>query len=502
MKLKKKYLGNVEYALFLILTFSTLTSCGGPVKDNSKSFSKPYYANEIMEMKKVKTNCNSFQSHDFQALSFDIIQFLAGQEILSTIDFRDQINSSFMLADQEGVISKSAYGMEDFVSVEYKWGENGYFIAKDSVAEHYEAAQSLMVCPSRDALDSYTIEAAGLSVSNNIHRTNKAVLLAMPSLYLPEVSLNITPTVRIKRKFKGGELDYTQQYVYSADNASFNPGTKVITFQPQSKDAYESGQKPYWELPMVASHEYGHHIFNELFFKHHKEDSVYSNDKPNKELIHGCFNNHKHFKAVQFSTSSESERSGDAQFALDSMNEGFSDLIALYTSVDGTENLSGIECFSKTRDALSAKTNDYGRKKFTDEGLSLMDSPSYQELSANRTCDTINFQGIHSVGSIFAYQINQFYSKLTQDKATKLKFLLKWAAKLKEEHTRIKSLKASQYIFQAIELAIKVALDEQGADPATYNCKELDKAFTFDDSSTDAMKSLKYQCIYLVEDAL
>ena len=108
-------------------------------------------------------------------------------------------------------------------------------------------------------------------------------------------------------------------------------------------------------------------------------------------------------------------------------------------------------------------------------------------------CDVINFQGIHSVGAIIAYQMERLFNNASKDKAQKLKFLILWLQKLKDEHRRLTNLSSSKYLFHALELSFATAI--KNADSLSLVQKnKLNKCSVM---KTVFDKSMEADCLYL-----
>lgn len=123
------------------------------------------------------------------------------------------------------------------------------------------------------------------------------------------------------------------------------------------------------------------------------------------------------------------------------INEAFADLYARYTRNSADGQLTGVDCFAKSRDVESPIFGDSTPKIYSSEVHAAF--MSTQELDGNSSCDAPDFQGIHSIGAIMAHALNAGFESVTEDVAKKRVFgsvkeksifkgdmLLRWARKM------------------------------------------------------------------------
>lgn len=114
----------------------------------------------------------------------------------------------------------------------------------------------------------FTYEGVGLSISNGITKTYNTVK-AVSDIDLKPVTVNVAPIEYKDIKIHGGPQNKQRVKGHDADNAFYAPEVKEITFLPQSEEYQrEVETTPFREVAMVASHEYGHHIFQTAILDH------------------------------------------------------------------------------------------------------------------------------------------------------------------------------------------------------------------------------------------
>lgn len=177
--------------------------------------------------------------------------------------------------------------------------------------------------------------------------------------------------------------------------------------------------------------------------------------------------------------------------AVGAMNEDFADLISFYSPGKDERVLNKVKCFEKNLEVDSPYFGAFISKDFTDNAIKIMDDNKVHE--SDESCDTPNYQRIHEVEAMFAYQGNRLISMTTQDQKTKLKILMKWAMTLAEEYKKqdFKDAKASKIFFHALENLYKLALEEASLTVSSSSCKVM--RFPFPSQNVEGL------CIYLVD---
>ena len=377
----------------------------------------------------LKKQSGACVEQTFSGSRFNILLnlFIGGDETTSQRNFLSLIFGTKVRSQDDGIISRSTYG-EDIESIPRQSRIYTYLRNK---------GQEVSVCPEVDHYEKDTIESVALNASFFISKTNKAVTTVDPTIKLDPIRLRVTPKVRITVKVKS-EGNQLRSY-YLTDNASFNSADKTITFLPHS--TVHTTAK-YWEIPMVGSHEYGHHIFNTLV----KPEVTDQNN------FHGCFSQNltalPDFKAEQ--------TNADQKRILSAFNEGFADLISYYSLGDDERTLKGVRCLQVSRDVGSSVFFDHQTKVFSMNNVTMFLSPSYY-TDNNLGCEITDYREIHIIGAVFAHTADKIVSTLTNSKEDKLKSVLSWAKAVRNAKAELSAMTKESYMRKLFALFVESA---------------------------------------------
>ncbi len=464
----------VSSVLCLIGVGVIVASCGGDSGGSSSSSGKKRISKSPIKLKKQIESCEGVGvfSND-EDINFYIDQFVSGITQNLLINFNGMLSRNFVESYTNSPITDSYYGLETYEEFhalyvpeleDYIYKPGAKRVDKKKISE----ASYLSVCPSTYSYERNTFESSGLNINYSITKTYENVKKADTSISLEGVTVQVAPLRNVNITIKGGPYDGRDRFGFETDNASYNPQSKEITFLPQSKE-YQAGtgsKVAFWEIPMVASHEYGHHIFQTLI-----KDKINSSS----EIISGCFHKGKIEKLMEIKNASSSLRDNGVGFALGSMNEGFADLISFYSLSQQERSLLGVPCFEKNRVVNFPTFGGGTMKYFSTEGLSLINSKT---SSVNRkSCNDPDFQEIHDVGAVFAHQVDSIFERRGFLKSEKLKYILVWAKKFAEKYESLASLESGEVFFAAIELLHKVINDAPAGRINASTCTDMNDSF-------------------------
>lgn len=447
---------------------SILGSCGGDKTDKKPSdgFTTTTLAMDPIRLTKQNKNCvGTFSAGE--GAYFYIPQFLSGNLVETRHEFTSQLQGNNIKSPLRKPISNVTYGLD------YSYNVLAYFVGgkwilkkvSDEVEIIKSPAKELDVCPSEVTYNPFTYESSGLNISNSITKTYEKV--AAHGIELDAVSVRVAPFLYQDIRLKGAPGGNTRKFGYEVDNAYYNPRNKEITFLPQSKTYQKKRDStPYWQMPMVGSHEYGHHIFTSLV-----GDSV----AKSIEFTKNCFQGHD--KTVKFFAQGEvgSKRDNSYKFALGSINEGFADLIAKYTLSSEESSMTNIICFEDNRDAGNDSFKEGAKKIFDKNALNLIDGE--QTVRAPKSCNQPNFQEIHHVGAVFAYSADKILSAYSEDSDLKLKVLLQFAKELRTRQDALVSKKAGDYLHISLTLLNMTAAKVLNTPATESHCDVLGEIF-------------------------
>ena len=277
------------------------------------------------------------------------------------------------------VISKTVYGEESEI-----------FMADSGLRIRTKVQpRDLQICPDETNYEKDTIESAALNSTYFIQKTNEKIRSIFPDLKISPITLSIAPLVIRSSITTDWSGETTKESMYITDNALYTPGAATITFLPHSKSVKERGFKMnFWEVPMVASHEYGHHIF----------ESIYSGQSSPM----GCFGETHKPRTGRKSF----DRTVKHEDIMVSYNEGFADLVAFYTLEGKERDVQDVKCLEVSRDVESPVFYNGKPKIFNEEAMRTFFSP-YVDYT-NGTCEDHSYQDVHVIGAISLTLLTDF----------------------------------------------------------------------------------------------
>lgn len=455
-----------------------LASCGSKEESKEKPFAEPFLDEDMAPMLKQDLVCEREVRQIEEAVtSVDIMLFLDGKLQKMPVDITSYFRQDGTLGHERYIVRDIYYGGHSSKVNQLIYDEklSLYRPIKDGKEKLVAKAKRLDICPSSDRYERYTYEGAALAVLRSIDQSFNTFINVFPELDLPGLKLKIAPVEEMTLQLLKGPRDKTQILRYNVDNAFYSPGQSEVTFLPQGQLRKSQGRKPLWEVPMVAAHEFGHHIFHHIVMK-----NATANDKSILESHDHCFLDKQQYEQAMEKSLFVRDRDNSYKFSLRSINEGFADLVAFYAFKKSESSLEGLECFEKTREVEVLQTNNGQNKVFDENARGVMDSAKVIKR-ARSSCEDIDYQGVHSVGSVVAYQVNQLFDKVSSDKIKKAHFLIQWAKELKVHTETIKKVPPSQGIFLALELAYATALKLEN-ESLEGRCESLRKAFPSSES--------------------
>ncbi|MFL5785754.1 MAG: hypothetical protein ACJ76H_14145 [Bacteriovoracaceae bacterium] len=320
-----------------------------------------------------------------------------------------------------------------------------YYIVTDgtltSQDKTYNTKPSVVtVCPDEGKYSRGSVESAALNANYFISKTNRKVSQLLPDVKISPISIEIAPMLLEKADvIVDGKVVYHQE-AYQTDNAYYMPGGNSITFLPHSEEMKKQGfSMNFWEVPMVGSHEYGHHIF----------ETLYPDVMPATGLKN-CFGNF----GLQLQAGNEPEaREVTNDDVLGALNEGFADLVAYYSLDNSERGLWGVPCLQVSRDVGSDSfANVITKKVFSEKALS--DFFAKTEIEAPLNCGIPNFQDTHIIGAIFANGVDRIMSVSTDSKDKRLLITLKWLQAMKEKRPSLIALQPKEFLKGSFKLFI------------------------------------------------
>jgi hypothetical protein len=377
----------------------------------------------------------------------DPIELKHDEEILSSAD-RDNVRMAESIFGHKGSSKCASTSLVShiFQGGEFDWikVERGYMETVQSSPREY------LFCNPNSILGSFNH--ATTSIIQSLKETEN--LISYTDYIFPKIELRVAPLISEVQRRQSGNTYYDKRE-FLVNNAFYTnyPMTNrkhkyLMTFLPQGKTAFGvpfSGVM-LWNIPFVPSHEYGHHIFSQLF----KNESLVKG--------HACFNT---------VIAEEELKPADSAKVVRSLNEAFADVIG-QLSHNKKENFKGVNCFEKIRDIHSSSYADGEQKKLTSRFLQKFLNPSYKVYTS---CNQTLHPRIHHFGATLARGIYKLIEHLPIEQ--KMEALFSWVEQMgkaiQAHHPPKYSLKV------ALELLLDNVYDKSNMDKRV--CAQFNKYF-------------------------
>lgn len=417
-----------------VLFLSLLAGCGQPertITENELIYPTSY-SNTPIFLSLQNSQCRSKTFAPSQTY-FNLHLFIEGEPGNQTHDFSPMLQGLFLR--NGSVISDSFHGEK----VEIMDNNKAYLRARPS---------SIKLCPDEVGYEPETVESAALNTTYFINKSHLRFTSVVTDVSVSPITLNISPAIidsKIEKDFKG---EMSKRSEYRTDNAFYMPRTKAVTFLPHSIEMRKLGMKTnYWEVPFVASHEYGHHIFEMIYKDTHTLSPDFS----------GCIGHSTRPETKNKFNKSLIQRKVKIEDVLNSYNEAFADLMAWYTLDPKERDVKGVKCLEVSRDVSSPTFYNGKPKAFNREALQAFFS-NYID-NPFRTCEVISYKDTHVLGAIFAHNADLFLSELTTSDDDKMQAVVAWAKELKAEKKKYMLASAETFLEETVALFMRMSLE-------------------------------------------
>jgi hypothetical protein len=325
-------------------------------------------------------------------------------------------------------------------------GDNGgfYFLRDESIIE---AHKKLVLCPNTK-YDLNTYESATLHATYALKLAHANVSKMMS--HIPPVTLKIAPLVHEIREKRVGSKIYKQNKVL-INNAYYSPSKKEIVYLPQGENEFgyvPFNRVPFWHVPTVASHEYGHHIFATIMKNYYN-----SSMKHHPEL---CFDNHEHDHdhVIGDNEKNTGTRRVTIHTVMRSINEGFADLIGSYALAGKYTNLNLIPCLNDSREIDSGLFANGDIKVLNKK---VMKSFMHGKWLPSGSClDSVDYQDSHIIGALVAHTIDSMYKAAGMTMSQRLKAAIQWIESLNKNYGQLERLPLGEALLKAVALGATV----------------------------------------------
>ncbi|SMF56242.1 hypothetical protein [Pseudobacteriovorax antillogorgiicola] len=268
--------------------------------------------------------------------------------------------------------------------------------------------------------------------------------------------------------------------VYNAFYRSNYEGDPTIAFLPHhtAKSINDNVPTPMWEMPFVARHEYGHHVFSAHMFEKLQDKNLgYFEYLERNPFLHTTHAIRRANPQALRDTRLESS------LIIGALNEGFSDLFSYYSSNQTLPGIENAPCMTMTRDPASpSMPGAIKSKKWTKEFLDyLFNVESDVEYDFTHDCGEFYLGSPHSLGAVIAHTVDQLLSTSNRVKnsanpsAEKTKLSLAWLDQLNQSLDF--SVQGPKLVLSEI-LSGAALLATESAEPSVATCQVIRESFS------------------------
>jgi len=249
---------------------------------------------------------------------------------------------------------------------------------------------------------------------------------------LPQVELLVLPTFKSTYENYVENGERAQRLMFVTNNLAYFPASTegnsagpLISVFPLSAVKAKELNGALWESPFVLAHEYGHHMEYGP-----AGGSLTAEDEQNglswDPLRHGWRDTTPDGAALADGETAASQLAG-------ALSEGFADLAGWYTVGGSDQSVRGLDCIGFNRNLAQSAFRDGTPKVLTPEILARLTGDTTPTNSARagqaadaghgfaalqnssiRDCERPNFGQIHTVGAIFAHQLDKLFSEIAK----------------------------------------------------------------------------------------
>ncbi|EQC46060.1 hypothetical protein [Bacteriovorax sp. Seq25_V] len=468
--------------LLMILPAFVLTSCGSSSDD-----ARPSVAESVKKQDEFSFSSNPLQYKNTHFDCGDTTQFDALFNIYSYENSGIVLNDKVSLealydgspvvkrADSK-FINSTIYGREMSDTYKLVFNDDNQIIGGTNVSGGVSGGP-LKICGNQ-LIERESVQHIAADILTSLDLSFHALELTGKANKVLPITVFTHPIVSTTYEYyheSSDDMVYSEKSVMTDNAFYYNSGLYFIPHSKEFKNYLGDKHVDYWEIPFVASHEYGHHIFASFF----PESQGQLNLKAT--LKHTCFEGHKELNRVLKNTSGSSQeafsqRQVTTQDVLSSFNEGFADLFAYFTLDKAKASLDGIFGFDDEREVDSLFFANFKVKAFSKEVAEVFFST--YDYSQSSTLGT--FQDTHTIGAIAAARINLILEKAQLTNVMKLNVILDWLELMNAEFDAKVGLEVEEYMFEGLNAFKTVFLRQVGQEQLTAEqLKDFQEAFPY-----------------------
>ena len=363
-------------------------------------------------------------------------------------------------------ISRTFFAYQEVIDVQQQCAEikDVTSLLQESCVEERSITQKpldLKICDSSFTYPRPSIESAALSVAGVLDDAYRFAIAAGSRVPLDPLALLVLPDIRF-RKDLGNELSITDNAGWVLSEKFSDLGIRnYLVFYPMSASYLASSKPPFWEIPWVINHEYGHHFFYSYLGSRAKQAFGYLKVHEFDRTFH-----EQHHRLTDASSDGHSNRFFTA------INEAVADLFAHYSLGGSSIQMTSISCRFALRDVSERLLNNGLPKRFSSSDFTPNDVDD---------CEDVNYDNVHTIGAILAYFYDRLLTLSMGDAAARkaerlFSFLEAFAVATESELTRQEAL-SSNILAQTFIKAALADMESAGYRIADRHCQLIDQTF-------------------------
>lgn len=403
----------------------------------------------------INTLDNIFFHMDGTFVEVDNLAFnqkLVGYPELKSVESLKVVSGTQYKFESETITKKFVDSQDEVISVE--------------VEETEAQGTSVKICQDQ-TIDRKSGEHVAINVISTLSKSFQALADIGESAAMGEVEVYSHPSVaEIEQVFDNEtKVMKSNKLEFMTDNAFYyNKGIYFIPHSQAYLDYIGADHVDFWEIPFIASHEYGHMVFETFFPRGTKKLSLREQARQ-MNCISGDWK--KRHLPESFE---KAERVLTKEEILGAFNEGFADMFAYYTLDSKMVSLKKVPWFEGEREVDSLIFGNGERKVYNKYVADIFFSAT--ELGYRDAGST--FQDGHTIGAIFAANINNFMEKVgVTSQQAKLKVTIQWLKNLEKNHDLDYKLTEYAFFFRVIERFVNEVKTEIGVTSLSADQKNL-----------------------------
>lgn len=315
--------------------------------------------------------------------------------------------------------------------------------------------ENLVYCQNQE-LERETLEHVALDVISTLDKS--IFMLSTIGLFEPVAPIEVfahptlETTTNVYLYTDRSNAVYSQTQTMTDNAFYYNNGLYFIPHSEDYKNYVGDRHVDFWEIPFVASHEYGHHLFNTFFYGNEKKKSF------RETIEHVCFTGRELMMELFNLEDEVTPRDISVETVLGAFNEGFADLFAQYSLDKASSSLVGVVGFETEREVDSLFLASGRAKVFT----TFEAEAFFLDVELERRDPRAPFQEIHTIGAVFASIFNQVLEQGELSHPERLRVVINWLKIMNTNFPKNASLTPKEYTLTVVNDFISSVVSVMG----------------------------------------